>query len=270
MRGSTLGVAALLIGVIACQSTTGPTTVRDRMGQYLLKTCDGDVLPACDTTHADGIVWGVALADLTLEADGSYTWTEAWHYVRHDTTFITGDSMVSSGRYTVHGGKLSLDDTTSGGSISGSFKGDTLSVSFEAHRYGFVKRPPPSPEGDWAIKDCNDSAGTDLGCTRTDSTGAVVTEIGGALEVGKFQPDGRYSWGHAYEYHQADGDSTEVNVYEVGRYSWNVSDTTLTLLPDDTALYARGVAIVGYSNIIQIRRGALIYTAWRVLFPPSG
>lgn len=271
------GIAAgcLLLGMVACQSTTSPRS--DVSREYILTAVDGDTLPCCGYTATGGRDTAVSLAfgDLALQADGSYYWTDKWEYnwqddSLSDTSYTTlfVDSTVSVGRYTLTGSSLILQDSVSAVSITASLDGDSLALAFRAHWYAFVQRPPPLPDGLWNVYGCHDPNGGSSGCPRTDSTGATVTETRGLLEIAYYLPSGRYEWQHLYDYHEQNGDSTQVEIIEDGNYAWD--GTTVTFVPDSSGRFARGTGTLqGYSNLLTVRRENTVYSLARWLGPPD-
>jgi hypothetical protein len=203
--------------------------------------------------------------DLNLLPDGKYVWMQRWAFNWPDSLLFINLTLVSAGRYSTSGRSVVLQDSSSGALITASWNADSLEVAFRAHQYTFVKLPPPVPEGNWAQIGCHDPNGGSPGCPRTDSTGAEFTETG-AMEVGHFEPPGRYEWEHLYDYGAPTGDSTRVAVYEDGSYTWD--GTTLTMMPDDSVTYSRATGTLQGSTGLTLRRQNRVYTFFRFLGGP--
>ncbi len=212
--------------------SASPATI---VGPYELEKLDGVVIGPCCSSHADSGRIVAGLLELGGDVgDGKYTWrldqvhlcdvSEKHHVTRH-TSFT-----FSAGRYTQAGAELTLLDSTGLGSMTGVIDDDVITVATEDHEYGFV-RWVPEIRGQYRVTGCWDVDGGPPGCPETDSEGAVVTVVGGDLEVGLSEGDayaGAYTLYLRRKYEYPDGTSEVIgSLFSAGTYTWDGGETLI-------------------------------------------
>ena len=223
---------AMFLAIAACEPepllippdhpiSASPATI---VGLYELEKLDGDVIGPCCSSHADsGRIAGGGLRLGGDAGDGKYTWRltqmHLYGHVTRDSTFT-----FSAGRYTQDGAELTLVDSTGLGSMTGVIDDDVITVPTEDHEYGFV-RWVRKVGGQYMLLGCWDADGGPPGCPETDSEGAVVTVVGGELQVDLGKPGdyaGVYAWYLKRKYEYPDSTSEEIgSLFSAGTFTWD-------------------------------------------------
>ncbi len=256
-----LMVACFGIVAIGCQDVTAPQALA---GQYGLIEVDGAALGSCCSQADSGHFVG---GELNLAEDGTYLWRMDQAYVHADTTSVSS-LVFSSGNYVWADGVLTLTDTSTSAraAVAGLTRGDTIVLYAEGHRYGFLKRPPPSIAGQWALTGFDGSRNLPC-CHARDSTGALVSVAGGFLEISTGVPEGSYKWDLVRLSEYPSGTSkTEQVPFSIGEYWW-AGGSTFALL-DSTGLGSMSGSFSAASgNVITIQALDHRYEFLRVLSP---
>jgi len=119
-----LAMAALVIGVTACDSSTDPEDAI--VGTYTLRTVNGGQVPFIVFQDA---TYKLEILSSTLVVRDNNTWTETASLRETENAAVTTSTTVVSGTYTMNGNTATFTDGD-GDSLTSAFSGsDTLTTT---------------------------------------------------------------------------------------------------------------------------------------------
>jgi hypothetical protein len=143
MRRLVIAVAAMV--ALGCGSAddfvpTLPVTSTDVVGDFVLRTANGNELPFVAFTTTTGDAWELASDKMFLKSDGQ--WSESTLYVVHKLSDGSSNSneTVVSGTYTIANGQINFVMTQGGTEkFAGSVIGTELRLLFNGRLFVYTK-----------------------------------------------------------------------------------------------------------------------------------